>query len=81
MPGLSPTSGLSANGVTYTYDASGNITGLAGSNGAVIAQGAMPKQSRKASVLSYFRSADLRGLGDAHHARQLALHAKGQLVG
>ena len=30
MPGLSPTSGLSANGVTYATDASGNITGLAG---------------------------------------------------
>lgn len=29
MPGLSPTSGLSANGVTYATDSSGNITGLA----------------------------------------------------
>ena len=36
MPGLSPTSGLSANGVTYATDSSGNITGLAGQNGAVL---------------------------------------------
>ena len=33
MPGLSPTSGLSANGVTYATDAFGNITGLAGNGG------------------------------------------------
>ena len=33
MPGLSPTSGLSANGVVYATDSSGNITGLAGNGG------------------------------------------------
>lgn len=33
MPGLSPTRGISAEGVQYVYDASGNITGLAGNPG------------------------------------------------
>ena len=41
MPGLSPTSGLSANGVTYATDASGNITGLAYGVAGISANGAL----------------------------------------